>query len=405
MKTADHPIRILRIINRMNVGGPSYNVAYLSKYLPNQYTTKVVSGMIEKDEASSTYIFDELGISYTFIHSMYRKISLLNDLKAFLTIRRIINEYKPHIVHTHAAKAGALGRLATIFSYHKSQLVLHTYHGNIFDGYFSPIKSRIFIFIEQFLAKYTHAIVSISKTQKSDLVNKYAIAPDSKISIIPLGFDLTKFLNITMEDRYKIRQEFCIAEDRILVVITGRLTAIKNHIFLLDVLADCKMRLGIKMTTLIVGDGELKEQLFQYCTRLGLSYAEKKSINGTEDVIFASWRKDIPAINAASDICVLTSLNEGTPVSIIEAMASAKPILATRVGGIEDFVEDGISGMLSSLDVKEFSSKFDSLLSDSSLRFKMGQVARKSVEHKFSHSRLVSDMDSLYSSLLKEKYV
>jgi glycosyltransferase involved in cell wall biosynthesis len=284
-------------------------------------------------------------------------------------------------------------------------LVLHTYHGNIFDGYFSPIKSRIFIFIEQFLAKYTHAIVSISKTQKSDLVNKYAIAPDSKISIIPLGFDLTKFLNITMEDRYKIRQEFCIAEDRILVVITGRLTAIKNHIFLLDVLADCKMRLGIKMTTLIVGDGELKEQLFQYCTRLGLSYAEKKSINGTEDVIFASWRKDIPAINAASDICVLTSLNEGTPVSIIEAMASAKPILATRVGGIEDFVEDGISGMLSSLDVKEFSSKFDSLLSDSSLRFKMGQVARKSVEHKFSHSRLVSDMDSLYSSLLKEKYV
>ena len=392
-------IKILRIINRLNVGGPTYNVAYLSKYLPDYYHTKILSGMIESNEASSAYILDDLELEYSYLTSMFRSISITKDFLTFLEIIRIINTYKPDIVHTHAAKAGALGRAAAIFAKHRTNLILHTYHGNIFDGYFSKIKSFVFILIEKILARFTHAIVSISEKQRHELAFKYKIANQKKIYIIPLGFDLGKFANSTSDSGISVRREFHIPAEKKLVVITGRLTLIKNHIFLLEVIHYCKVQFNIEFCTMLVGDGELKESLKEHCRKLNLVYNSGETCNGDEHVIFASWRKDIDQINAAADICVLCSLNEGTPVSIIEAMASGKPVLTTRVGGVEDFITHGINGMTADLSVADFSNKLIKLIKDSELCDIIGKKARVSVLERFGYTRLVSDMDTLYKYL------
>ena len=185
--------KILRILNHLNVGGPTYNVANLSKYLSNQYQTEVLAGYKEPDEASSEYLLQDLDIPYQIVPNMQRAISPVNDYKAYQFIKEKINNYQPTIVHTHAAKAGALGRMAAQFAKHKPKAIVHTYHGNVFDGYFSPAKTKIILGIERWLATKSDAIVSISETQKKDLVDLYKIAPAEKIHVIPLGFDLSKF--------------------------------------------------------------------------------------------------------------------------------------------------------------------------------------------------------------------
>jgi glycosyltransferase involved in cell wall biosynthesis len=396
------PIRVLRIINRLNIGGPTYNVAYLSKFLAPKYETKILSGMIEPGEGSSVYVLDGLGLKHTLIPTMFRKISLKNDWKSFQQIRCIINEFKPDIIHTHAAKAGALGRTAALFSSHKPKLILHTYHGNIFDGYFSKVKSFIFLTIERTLARFTTAIVSISPLQKTDLVDKYAITRADKIHVIPLGFMLDQFSEDLDKKRVQIRNEFKISEKQPLVVITGRLTSIKNHIFFIDVLAYCKNVLKLTFSALIVGDGELREELVQHAKDAGLSTSFLIAEAADTELIFTSFRKDIDAINAAADLVALTSINEGTPVSIIEAMAGGRAVITTPVGGVSDFIENQVNGVICEANLTIFANEVGRLLSNEKLRTDLGNEANKSVKALFDYRRLVADVDSLYSQLLNK---
>jgi glycosyltransferase involved in cell wall biosynthesis len=397
------PIRVLRIINRLNIGGPTYNVAYLSKFLSQKYETQIVSGMIEPGEGSSIYVLESLGLSHTLIPTMFRNISPKNDWKSFKQIRAIINEFKPDIVHTHAAKAGALGRTAALFSSHKPKLILHTYHGNIFDGYFSKVKSFIFLTIERTLARFTTAIISISPLQKDDLVHKYEITIADKIHVIPLGFMLDQFSEDLDKKRIQIRNEFKISENQPLVVITGRLTSIKNHIFFIDVLTYCKNVLKLNFSALIVGDGELREELIQYAKDADLSTSFLIAEAADNDLVFTSFRKDIDAINAAADLVVLTSINEGTPVSIIEAMAAGRAVITTPVGGVSDFIENHVNGIICETNLAIFANEVGRLLSSKSLRFELGNKAKKSVKELFDYKRLVSDMDALYTQLLNNK--
>ena len=186
-------IRVLRILNRFNVGGPIYNATYLTKYLnKKKYETLLIGGIWEDHEESGVYILKNENINYRVILSMKRKISFFNDFKSIIIIMKIINDFKPHIIHTHASKAGLLGRVSSIISLHKSFLV-HTYHGNVFDGYFNKWFKKIIISTERILAKKTNKIISISNKQKNDLVNKYKISNDKKVQIIPLGFKLNSF--------------------------------------------------------------------------------------------------------------------------------------------------------------------------------------------------------------------
>ena len=219
--------RILRIINRFNLGGPAYNVAYLTKYLAPEYETLLIGGEKEPDEESSLFIFKEMGIEPLVLSEMNRSINILNDIKAYYRIKRIIKEFKPDIVHTHAAKAGALGRLAAYNC--KVPVVVHTFHGHVFHSYFGRIKTTIYKNIERFLAKKTSAIIAISEKQKQELCLEYKIAPLEKTAVIPLGFDLLKFSENQIEKREVFRKQYLIEEDEVCIVIIGRLVPVKNH--------------------------------------------------------------------------------------------------------------------------------------------------------------------------------
>ena len=395
--------RILRIFNRINVGGPIYNVAYLSSFIGPAYQTRVLVGHIEPGEADATYILEGMGVESILVPGMFRQINIKNDLKALRFIKNEIEAFKPDIIHTHAAKAGALGRLASLLANHKTKVVVHTYHGNVFDGYFSPIKSKIFVAIERFLAYFSDGIISISKAQKRELSEKYKIAKPDKIHVIPLGFKLKHFTEGIEEKRESFRREFGITKDEIVVVITGRLTAIKNHKFFLDAVAHCRVNGSKPFKAVVVGDGELMDELLSYAIELGLKVGLPLKSTGEEDVIFTSWRKDIDRINAGSDIGALTSLNEGTPVSIIEAMASGLAVITTNVGGVEDFINNGENGIICGQDITEFATSLGDLIAKKEKRMELGAKAKSGVLEQFDYKRLVNDVDNLYKELLKKK--
>jgi glycosyltransferase involved in cell wall biosynthesis len=380
--------KILRILNRLNVGGPTYNVANLSKYLSNDFDTQVLAGFKEPDEASSEYLLKDLNIPYQIVPNMHRAISPAKDYKAYQFILNEMNRLKPDILHTHAAKAGALGRFAAINAKQKPKAILHTYHGNVFDGYFSPMKTKIILGIERYLATRSDAIVSISETQKKDLVEKYRIAPADKIHVIPLGFDLTKFQTDQAVKRKLFRDSYSISDDTVVISITGRLASVKNHSLFIEALSLIKNKTTLPFLVFVVGDGELMEKTQQLAKEKGLQ------------IIFTSWRKDIDYINAGSDIVALSSINEGTPVSIIEAMAAEKAVLCTNVGGVADVVKHEQNGLLSSLDPQDFADQLFRLINNSSLRNSLSQNAAQHVSQQFSYHRLVNDMGKLYNQLL-----
>jgi len=394
--------KILRILNRLNVGGPTYNVAYLSKYLPATYQTKVLAGHKEPDEGSSEYMLKDLEVSYQFVPDMYRSISPVKDFKAYRFIKQAVNEYQPDIVHTHAAKAGVLGRLAAYYSRKRPKAIIHTYHGNVFDGYFSPFKTKVFLAIERYLCSLSTAIVAISETQKNDLVSKYRIVSAEKVRVIRLGFDLSRFTEDDTQKRKDFRNFYKLADDEVVISITGRLAPIKNHSLLIAAIKFIKYESPeLKFKVFIVGDGELMEGIVDEVKQTGLSLCRYGEQEYNADVIFTSWRKDIDVINAGSDIIALTSLNEGTPVSIIEGMASQRAVICTDVGGVKDVVQEGVTGVLCNLDAKKYAEKLKELIVNKELR---GVIARNGKEFalkNYSYERLVAETEDLYRYLLE----
>ena len=229
--------KILRILNRFNVGGPTYNVAYLTKYLSDEYETKLIGGLKEKSEASSEYILQNLDIDYQIIPEIQRGISLGRDYKAYKKVVKIIQETKPDIVHTHASKAGMIGRMAAIRCH--VPYIFHTFHGHVFHSYFGKAKTQFFICIERYLARKSTAIIAISDTQKYELGTVYKICKPEKIEVVNLGFDLKRFSENTEEKRKQFREKYSVADDEIAIGIVGRLAAIKNHKLFIDAIERC----------------------------------------------------------------------------------------------------------------------------------------------------------------------
>lgn len=393
--------KVLRILNRLNVGGPTYNVAYLSRYLDPLYETKVLAGLKEPDEGSSAYVLEDLGVPYTLVPDMFRSINGKQDLKALRYIRQTIKQYHPDIVHTHAAKAGVLGRLAAHYSFNRPKAIVHTYHGNVFDGYFSPLKTKIFLAVERYLGGLSDAIVAISAQQKDDLVNRYKIAPAEKIHVIKLGFDLDKFVQGQEEKRIRFRNFYHLAEDVVVITMTGRLAPIKNHFLFIEALRLLKIHQpALKFKVFIVGDGELLNPIIQLISQSGLTFCRNTEQNYAADIIFTSWRKDIDVINAGTDIVALSSLNEGTPVSIIEGMASGKAVICTAVGGVRDVVQDGYSGFVVAQQPGAYAEKLSVLISDRELRQKMAMNGQRFALENYSYERLVQETQDLYRGLL-----
>ena len=395
-------IKVLRILNRFNIGGPTHNATFLTKYLEPKFKTKLIAGKKLESEAGSEFIIKNYEIDFEIINNMSRSINPIKDIKSYLKIREIIKDFNPDIVHTHASKSGALGRLAAISM--NVPIIVHTFHGHVFHSYFGYFKTKFYIFLERYLAWKSSAIIAISKLQKDELINDFKICPADKMHIVPLGFDLDKFqLNIS-HNRNLFRDEFNLVDDEVAIGIIGRLTPIKNHSFFLRSIKDIQDQTSNKFKVFIIGDGEDGDYLKNLASKLNLK------INSSDQddplIYFTSWRKDMDVIYAGLDIVALSSLNEGTPVTLIEAQAANKPIVCTNVGGVHDVVIEGTTAMTCAREDRDgFSNNLRILVDDDILRSEMGDAGYNHVSKLFGYRRLVKDVSNLYENLLNEKNI
>jgi glycosyltransferase involved in cell wall biosynthesis len=385
-------IRVLRIINRFNIGGPIYNAVLLTALMPEEYETLLIGGMPEENEANSLYIAEKYGISPVLISEMQREPNFKNDKCALQKIKEIIRTFQPDIVHTHASKAGALGRKAAFDC--GVPIVIHTFHGHVFHSYFSWWKTKLYQLIERRLSKKTTGIIAISAIQKNELSLKYKICKPAKIKVIPLGFDLRPFNENRNENRLLTRVKYEILDTEIAVAIIGRLVAVKNHQLFINIIENVHQKTTKKVVYFIVGDGEESDNI-----RESIKPLKEKGM----DIRMTSWIKDIATFNAGMDIICLTSKNEGTPVSLIEAQAAGIPIISTNVGGIQDVILENKTGYLVHADDMEgYSEKLTELIENENKRLLMSQNGWSFVEDKFQFPNLIKNMDEYYKSLLKE---
>ncbi|HJO18404.1 MAG TPA: glycosyltransferase family 4 protein [Vicinamibacterales bacterium] len=377
------------MIARLNIGGPARHVILLSARIdPARYSTLLVTGHEAPSEGNMSSLAKSVAVEPRVVAGLGREISLWRDLLAWFRLYRLCVRYRPHIVHTHTAKAGVLGRLAARAA--KVPVIVHTYHGHVFQGYFSPLKTRLFLAIERWLGRSTQRLIAVSEAVCQDLLQLGIGTPESLV-VIPLGLNLDPFLRC--EDlRGQLRAELGLQPDTPLVGIVARLVPIKAHEVFLKAAAKVCARFP-QSRFLLVGDGERLAELQLLVERLGLR----------DRVLFLGWRQDLDRVLADLDLVVLTSRNEGSPVCLIEAMAAARPVVATRVGGVADVVDDGITGCLVDADKPEdVANAIVELLGDENRRRAMGEAARQRVP-RFGIDRLVSDMDRLYGNLLTER--
>lgn len=388
-------IKVLRIINRFNLGGPTYNATFLSAFLGEDFETKLYGGSHEEHEGDSLFIPEQYGVQPIIIKSLERSVKFGNDRAALNEIRKIIREFKPDIVHTHASKAGALGRYAA----HKEKVpvIVHTFHGHVFHSYFGALKTSVYKVVERYLAKRTDAIIAISAIQRNELVNIHKIAKETKVRIIPLGFDLTKFNENKSAKRLAFRKEYALDDEAIAIGLIGRFAPIKNHVGFINAVQRAAQKTSKNCVVFFVGDGELRSEIEALCTKV-------QQENSNLRFILTSWVKDVDRILPGFDLITLSSFNEGTPVSLIEAQAAGVPVLSTDVGGVRDIVEEGKTGVISPPFTEEkFASDLLELIENKEKRLFMSQNGWNHVHEKFHYIRLCADVDNLYRELLKKK--
>jgi glycosyltransferase involved in cell wall biosynthesis len=394
--------RVLRILNRLVIGGPSKNAVYLTKYMEPEFETLLVIGGREDHEQDADFLASSLNIEPYCIPEMRRPVSIKNDWSAYKGLKKIIKEFKPDIVHTHAAKSGALGRLAA--KHCNVPVIVHTFHGHVFHSYFNSLKTNFFIRTERYLAGLSDAIIAISDVQKKELAKEFKIAPEEKFTIIPLGLDLDNFITDQESKRKKFRTGFGLDDDEIAIGIIGRLVPVKNHTLFLKGLKALMETGNKKFKAFIIGDGETREQIEKTAISFGIKFSRHTDTDHPHPLIFTSWRKDVDIVCAGLDIVALTSLNEGTPVSLIEAQAAGKAIVSTRVGGIADVVLENKTALLSDInDEKKFCDNLIKLVSSPDLRIKLQGAGKEHVITRYGYKRLVDDMSKLYLDLLEKK--
>lgn len=392
-------IKVLRIINRFNLGGITYNVSYLSRYMSSDFETLLIGGAEEKGEESSLHITEQLGLKPQIIPELQRAVSFKSDVAAYKRIKEIIHEFKPDIVHTHASKAGAVGRLAAIHC--KVPVIVHTFHGHVFHSYFGKGKTFFFKSVERYLAQRSDAIITISDLQKKELTEVFNITDPRKTHVVPLGFDLERFTKNTEEKRKEFRNKYKLSGDELAIGIIGRLAPIKNHELFIDAIDFVKNKTNKKIRAFIIGGGETQQQLETYLQTKNLPFT--KVPDSPTLFCFTSWIKNVDWALAGLDIVALTSKNEGTPVSLIEAQAAGKLIVATKVGGTADVVGADSGFLTNPNNPEEYKEKLLEAVTDfEKLQHKVANN-REEVLKRFSYTRLVNDVENLYKKLLQQK--
>lgn len=413
MPTVADSLKIVRIIARLNVGGPARHVVWLTRELQgDDFKSVLLTGTVPAGEEDMNYFAAENGVEPIYIAQMSRELSP-KDAISLWKIYRILRREKPDIIHTHTAKAGTIGRVAgfvyrwltwkTLLGKPRPVRLVHTFHGHVFHSYYGASKTKIFLVIERVLARVaTDKIVVISRQQLEEIAGKFRVGKKAKFRVVPLGIDLESFAD-WQSKRSVLREEIGADDDEILVGLIGRLTEVKNHSLFLQVAEIYEKNPGsVKLKFVVIGDGHLRESLEQE--------AEARGVKDT--VIFVGNRNDADIFYAGLDIVALTSLNEGTPLSLIEAMASEKPIISTRVGGVADLLgeaveaadeyricERGIS--IRSDDQLGFYAGLRRLSDDAELRETLGAEGRIFVENEYGKARLVADIKRLYRELIE----
>jgi glycosyltransferase involved in cell wall biosynthesis len=405
-----HRAKIVRIIARLNVGGPAKHVVWLTSGLA-EYQTVLVAGTVPPGEGDMGYFAEQAGVVPHFIPQMSREISL-NDVTTIWKLYRLFVREKPELIHTHTAKAGTAGRVAGFFYrwFTPGLLVgrprrckfVHTYHGHIFHSYYGRWKTRAFIVIERMLAALvTDRLIVVSEQQRTEICKEFGVGNPGQITVIPLGLDLEVF-NGSSHRRSKFRQDLGVEDKTVLIGIIGRLTEIKNHQMFLEIVKRFRGT-DLPVRFVIIGDGSLRDSLENASRSLGLSDA----------IIFAGERKDPEYFYPALDIVALTSHNEGTPLTLIEAMANERPVIATGVGGVVDLlgdvVEDGSFRIcnrgigVSPGDVNAFAAGLTRLVNNEELRKRLARRGFEFVQQKYPKERLLTDIRKLYEELLHQE--
>lgn len=395
MPPSDEPIRILRVIARLNMGGPAIHVSNLAAGLaPRGYETTLVAGSLARGEDSMAFLADRLGIRVLTVPELQREVSPVHDARSVRRMTSIIREMRPHILHTHTAKAGAIARAAALVSGEaRPPIVVHTFHGHVLKGYFDPVRTRVFKEVERTFARTTDALVAVSPEVRDELVGA-RIAPRDKFTVIRLGIPLDERLGDATAD-LDYRGLYGIPADAFVVGWVGRMTEVKDTDAVLEIVRAARDR-GVDAVLVMVGDGPDRTRLEQLAHDLGIA----------RSTLFVGYQSEVAGYYRLFDAFLLPSVNEGTPVSAIEALASGTPVVATRVGGVPDVVRDGEDGFLfESGDTEAAAGALAQLASNPALRTELGGAGRERVRERYAVSRLVDDVDRLYRRLLAEKGV
>jgi len=392
------PVKILRIIARLNVGGPARHVSLLNAGLQERgHDTLLAFGSLDVGEASLESAAVERGIPVVRIAGLGRRVDAAGDLRALVTLTRLMFREQPDVIHTHTAKAGTLGRIAALL-YNATRrrarqaLVLHTFHGHVFEGYFSDRISRLVRATERALARIADLIITISPRQREDIVTRFRIAAADRTVVVPLGLDLDPLFGVARE-LDGLRRTIGAEAGDLLVGYAGRLVPVKDLATLVRSFARAVSSVP-ELRLVLAGGGPERASLEVLAADLGVA----------ERVHFLGWVDDLARFFGGVDLFALTSLNEGTPVAAIEAMAAGRPVVATAVGGVPDVVEHGSTGLLTPAgDVEAFASALVRLAEDQALREAMGTAGRARARERYSHHRLVSDIETLYEREVSRK--
>jgi glycosyltransferase involved in cell wall biosynthesis len=372
----------------MNMGGPAYHVSLLSGLLdPASYQTLLVSGNVGRGEASMDWVADSYGTKIRMLPSLRPELHPMHDVLALRELVRIARAFRPDVVHTHTSKAGFLGRLAAV-ALRPRPVIIHTYHGHVLEGYFGPGRSALYRGLENLMGRVSNRLIGVSAATVNDLV-RLGVAPREKFEVIPLGLDLEPFLSLTPPAGDGFREELGARPSDVLLVYVGRIAPIKRLDLMLRALSEAREH-SSQLRLALVGDGESRTALEAVAKQLGI-----------DDIAhFLGYRRDLPEIAAAADVGVLSSDNEGTPVSLIQMAAAARPLISTRVGGVPDVVTATSGITVPPGDHLPLSKAFVTLGRDPALRRQMGRSAREHVRERFSSIRLLADVDALYRRLV-----
>ena len=380
---SQRPIRVMRIIARMNVGGPAVQVSGLMRgFNSTEFEQRLYTGYCTVDEADylNTVATD---INVVRLEGLGRHISLAKDFKAFIALVKAIRDFNPDVIHTHTAKAGVLGRLGSILSF-KPSVRVHTFHGHLLTGYFGPIKRLLVIATEKLLAHFTDQLLAVGEKVRKDLI-EVGIGSMNNFGIMPPGLVIS-----ALPGREDSRRSLKLPAHNMQCAFIGRVTHIKRPDRFLDVVGEIKKR-GVNLDFLIAGDGELMEMCRERIKQEDLP------------VVILGWQSNIERVLSSADMVVLTSDNEGTPLSLIQAGMAGIPVVTTNVGSVPEVVLDGVTGIVTGLNELEIADALEKLVSDRVLRAKLGSAAQEFTLTNFGVKRLVRDHEELYKKLLSNR--